>query len=327
MEEDKKNNTAEAVNGITPEKKFPSSSEAMSGVSAKPTMRNVIDAMQFQNEKQEEAIARRHKREQIINSISDGVSSIANLYFASKGAPSVQQTSLTDAAQKRYDKLAEERRKKQAEMMSYYINAFQADRQQDNVDRAYNRQVERDKADDNYRNRLHEYQVRKDERDHARQVQRDNVADEQWNKSFEYKSQRDKVEDGFRNRSLSMQGQELSLRQREYNDNNTYYMPVGNSVVAIPTAKLTHATVAGIFRLIPEPRRKEYLKQRKSSNPYGGDMPGVTSGYENPSIEDMMYAIGMEAESNQRVLGRIKNLSGEKNKNNRKRFSIKDGQR
>lgn len=325
MEEDKKNNTAEAV---TPEKKaIPSPSEAMSGVSAKPTMRNVIDAMQFQNEKQEEAIARRHKREQIINSISDGVSSIANLYFASKGAPSVQQTSLTDAAQKRYDKLAEERRKKQAEMMSYYINAFQADRQQDNVDRAYNRQVERDKADDDYRNRLHEYQVRKDERDHARQVQRDNVADEQWNKSFEYKSQRDKVEDGFRNRSLSMQGQELSLRQREYNDKNTYYMPVGNSVVAIPTVKLTHATVAGIFSLIPPNKRKEYLKQRRSSNPYGGEMPGATDGYENPSIDDMMYAIGMEAESNPRVLGRIKNLSGEKNKNNRKRFSIKDGKR
>lgn len=320
MEEDKKNNTAEAV---TPEKKaIPSPSEAMRGVSAKPTMRNVIDAMQFQNEKQEEAIARRHKREQIINSISDGVSSIANLYFASKGAPSVQQTSLTDAAQKRYDKLAEERRKKQAEMMSYYINAFQADRQQDNVDRAYNRQVERDKADDNYRNRLHEYQVRKDERDHARQVQRDNVADEQWNKSFEYKSQRDKVEDGFRNRSLSMQGQELSLRQREYNDKNTYYMPVGNSVVAIPTAKLTHATVAGIFRLIPEPRRKEYLKQRKSSDPLGG-MPGVTSGYENPSIDDMMYAIGMEAETNPNVLGRIKNLSGEKKTNNRRKISLK----
>lgn len=294
----------------TPAPSIPSSDKAMKGITGRPTLGNVIEMMQYNADKKEEAMQRKHKREQIINSIADGVSSLANLYFASKGAPSVQQTSLTEAAQKRYDKLAEDRRKKQAEMMDLYTKAYLADQQQANVDRAYRRQVARDEADDAYRNSRAKVADSQWRRSFERQLRRDNVGDSQWKQKFDYEQQQANVENSLRRQGLDLQQQDYNLRKQEYDDNNTYYMSVGGETVSIPSAKLNHATVAGIFNQIDEAKRKAYLKQRKTTNGYGQE---ITDGsYENPSIDDMMYAIGMEAEGNKKIATKIKQLAGVK---------------
>lgn len=287
---------------------IPSVDKATKGITGSPTLRNVIDVMQQNADKKEEAMQRKHKREQIINSIADGVSSLANLYFASKGAPSVQQTSLTEAAQKRYDKLAEDRRKKQAEMMDLYTKAYLADQQQANVDREYNRQVARDEADDAYRNSRAKVTDSQWRQSFERQLRRDNVVDKQWKMEYDHKQQQANVENSLRRQGLAIQQQDYNFRKQQYDDNNTYYMSVGDEIIAIPTRMLTNNTVAGIFNKIPEEKRKDYLKQRTTTD---GSWKDVTEGgYENPSIDDMMYAIGIEAEGNRDIATKIKQLAG-----------------
>lgn len=275
---------------------IPSVDKAMKGITGRPTLRNVIDVMQYNADKKEEAMQRKHKREQIINSIADGVSSLANLYFASKGAPSVQQTSLTEAAQKRYDKLAEDRRKKQAEMMDLYTKAFLADQQQENVDRAYNRQVARDEADDAYRNSRAKVTDSQWRQSFERQLRRDNVGDEQWNKDYEFNKQQANVENSLRRQGLALQQQDYNLRKQEYDDRNTYYMKTNKGMVSIPASKLNPQTVSTIYSMIPEDERKKHLKPiyGTDENGYNGNQRKVV-GYETPSIDDMMNLIGKHA--------------------------------
>lgn len=300
----------------TPAPSIPSSDKAMKGITGRPTLGNVIEMMQYNADKKEEAMQRKHKREQIINSIADGVSSLANLYFASKGAPSVQQTSLTEAAQKRYDKLAEDRRKKQAEMMDLYTKAYLADQQQANVDRAYRRQVARDEAEDAYkkeRDRVSDSQWR---RNFDRMLHRDNVGDSQWKQEFDHKQQQANVENSLRRQGLALQQQDYNLRKQEYDDNNTYTLSTKDGYVSIPTNRLTKNTVSAIFSKIPETKRKKYLKPRTSNVSNWGDVKTTDKDgdgnvlYENPSIDDMMYAIGMEYGENKEVTNEILRLKG-----------------
>lgn len=293
----------------TPAPSIPSSDKAMKGITGRPTLRNVIDVMQYNADKKEEAMQRKHKREQIINSIADGVSSLANLYFASKGAPSVQQTSLTEAAQKRYDKLAEDRRKKQAEMMDLYTKAYLADQQQANVDREYNRQVARDEADDAYRNSRAKVADSQWRQSFERQMHRDNVGDSQWKQEFDHKQQQANVENSLRRQGLAIQQQEFNQRQREYNDRNTYYLKTNKGMVSIPASKLNPQTVSTIYSMIPEDDRKKHLKPIYGDGiGYDGKQRQVV-GYETPSIDDMMNLIGQYANDDE-ISNAIHNLAG-----------------
>ena len=291
---------------------IPSVDKAMKGITGRPTLGNVIEMMQYNADKKEEAMQRKHKREQIINSIADGVSSLANLYFASKGAPSVQQTSLTEAAQKRYDKLAEDRRKKQAEMMDLYTKAYLADQQQANVDRAYNRQVARDEADDAYRNSRAKVTDSQWRQSFERQLRRDNVGDEQWNKDHEFKKQQANVENSLRRQGLALQQQDYNLRKREYDDKNTYYLNTNKGMVSIPASKLNPQTVSTIYSMIPEDERNKHLKPIYGTDEkgYNGNQRKVV-GYETPSIDDMMNLIGQYA-NDDNISDAIHNLAGVK---------------
>lgn len=69
---------------------------------------------------------RREKWKKIIAAIGDGVSSLANLYYTTKGAPNGydSKTKLSDAYQARLDKLNEERQKRHEELLNAYQKQY-----------------------------------------------------------------------------------------------------------------------------------------------------------------------------------------------------------
>ncbi|MDL2223102.1 hypothetical protein LJB98_03285 [Bacteroidales bacterium OttesenSCG-928-M11] len=89
---------------------------------------------------------KKQKREAIFAAIGDGISSLSNLYFTTKGAPNAYDPSkgMSAKAKERYDKLKTEREANQRQYMSSYLQALKMDDDTDRADRNWRRQLERD---------------------------------------------------------------------------------------------------------------------------------------------------------------------------------------
>ena len=86
------------------------------------TMRKVLDTQHEQKQKiDDEQAAKKRKRAMLWAAIGDGVSSLANLYYTTKGAPSAYdpRTSLSKQAQERYDYLDELARRDRQQRIAY----------------------------------------------------------------------------------------------------------------------------------------------------------------------------------------------------------------
>lgn len=72
---------------------------------------------------------KRHKRNQLINSIGEGISALSNLYFTTKGAPNAYEpsNSLTRKAQERYEKLKAEREAEDAQTINLMLKKYGLD--------------------------------------------------------------------------------------------------------------------------------------------------------------------------------------------------------
>lgn len=99
---------------------------------------------------------KREKWKKIIAAIGDGVSSLANLYYTTKGAPNGydSKTKLSDAYQARLDKLNEERQKRHEELLNAYQKQY-----------AMAGDMEKQKRENEYwnnKNAMLSYQLKKD---------------------------------------------------------------------------------------------------------------------------------------------------------------------
>lgn len=86
------------------------------------TMRKVLDTQHEQKQKiDDERAAKQRKRAMLWAAIGDGVSSLANLYYTTKGAPSAYdpRTSLSKQAQERYDYLDKLARSDRKQRIAY----------------------------------------------------------------------------------------------------------------------------------------------------------------------------------------------------------------
>ncbi len=138
------------------------------------TMRKVLDTQHEQKQKiDDERAAKQRKRAMLWAAIGDGVSSLANLYYTTKGAPSAYdpRTSLSKQAQERYDYLDELARRDRQQRIAY-------------VERERARQEQED-----YQNTmLGIRQQAAEEEANARRLQALQDAD-RWNKKFAFDNQ------------------------------------------------------------------------------------------------------------------------------------------
>ena len=138
------------------------------------TMRKVLDTQHEQQQKiDDERAAKQRKRAMLWAAIGDGVSSLANLYYTTKGAPSAYdpRTSLSKQAQERYDYLDELARRDRQQRIAY-------------VERERARQAQED-----YQNTmLGIRQQAAEEEANARRLKALQEAD-RWNKKFAFDKQ------------------------------------------------------------------------------------------------------------------------------------------
>jgi DUF971 family protein len=110
------------------------------------------------NEKEEE---KKQRRAQLAAAIGDGISALSNLFFTYKGAPNsyTGENNITAQNKVTYDKLKKERDEKYAQYLNGYMRAFQADQANADKERAWKRQLERDKKADEDSQKNYEFKV------------------------------------------------------------------------------------------------------------------------------------------------------------------------
>lgn len=111
---------------------------------------------------------RREARQKRFASIGDGISALANMYFTSKGAPSMYdgRNSQTERVSNRWDKLRQEREAQKKEYMNAAIRAQAMDEEYADKERSWQRQLGIDKIN---ADKIAEDQRRKDKIAEAQQ--------------------------------------------------------------------------------------------------------------------------------------------------------------
>lgn len=146
---------------------------------------------------------KKQKRAKIIAAIGDGVTALANLYFASQYAPSMYdgKHTLSTANKVRYDKLLKDREEKSAAYYNGLIRARQADAENAHRERSWQRQLGLDQeARDRYKDSI------------THRNERERIADERYTSEQEYRRGRDKESDRRSDRNYNFQVQ-------QHNDN------------------------------------------------------------------------------------------------------------
>lgn len=145
----------------------------------------------------EERIARRRKRDAIINSVGDGISALANIGTTSRYAAPLNLSSLSEANQARYNQIKAERDAKKEAYRAAYLRAAQADAAAD--------QAAKDKA-----------------AALAEAARKEAKEDHKWQTELLYKMGRAQAEDKYRSDKLKQDG-ELGRQRIQASVSNTRY--------------------------------------------------------------------------------------------------------
>lgn len=158
--------------------------------------------------------AKRARTRNVITALGDGISTLANLYYTTKGAPNMLdgKNTLSAKSQARYDKLIQDYKDNLEKYRQGRLKAEQ-------LDKEWNYRAERDKVGDEQWNKSHqlgldkfEYQKERDkvgddrytvEQEHR--AEREAKADEQWNKSFNLQKQTQQDNKQFRQDQIDAQ--------------------------------------------------------------------------------------------------------------------------
>ena len=96
---------------------------------------------------------KKQKREAIFAAIGDGISALSNLYFTTKYAPNAYNApdGLAATTKARFDKLKEERERRDREYMEGYLRAKKMDEDAERVEREWEHTLERELVTDRYK--------------------------------------------------------------------------------------------------------------------------------------------------------------------------------
>lgn len=129
-----------------------------------------------------EAERKRERRKAIFNAIGDGVSSLANLYFTTKGAPNSYNPAdnMTRKQLERYEKMLDDRKKDQEQYFNQYLRLSQLD---ENANWR-KQQVEYQKQRDN----VNDARYKEQQEQRAEQIK---TQAKQWKAQFDYQKEKD----------------------------------------------------------------------------------------------------------------------------------------
>jgi len=256
------------------------------------------------------------KRTQIISAISDGISSLANLYFASQGAPNMYdpKESMTEKNRALWDKLNKERKEDSARYATGIMNAAKLDEERANGERNYKLALEREKNDKEQWQKHFDLQQKAQEESAKLSREKFEHEKEQDRTANELAKQR--MDEATRQFNVSSQQsaqrikQESTRLQKEIQKGQvTFALGNGNGTVNVSTDALNAANVGFVFSKLPEE-----VKTTVHGEPIFDKITGQIQGYNPPSTEAMLIAIGSNVQQYTEVQDALREIAGQKQK-------------
>lgn len=141
---------------------------------------------------------KRERNRAIVSAIGDGLSALSNLYFTTKGAPSMEQPKLSEKNMARYNYLKDLRSKQEAAYNAGLMNAMDRDYQIGENDRKWKYQSDRDSLLDN------------------RYKESADAERNKWNTEFEYKKGQDALAQSNFDRKLELEREQMKADEKRW---------------------------------------------------------------------------------------------------------------
>lgn len=250
---------------------------------------------------------------------------MANLYFASQGAPNMfdYEKSASKKTQERWDKLRKEREDNAYKYSSQYLQYLMADRNQANQDRNYRLDLERMAQNRELAEAQNAIAMQKFEED-RRQAK---VKEEQWQKTFEEGARQFDATNAIQKQKVAQEAVRLAREAKK--NAMTFNLGKGRGTVTVDKDALNSESIGYLFNLLPESVRsqvhgKEIVGDIIDTDAIGNEirdkMTGKASthrgvvGYSEPTTEAMLIAIGanIDADESYEVRQAFRELAGQK---------------
>lgn len=280
------------------------------------------------------AEAKRERRSKIFSAIGDGISALANVYFASKGAPDMYdpKTSMSAKTKEYWDKLNAERKADADKYNNLLLSAYKADKADKDAKDKWQQQLEQWRIEMGRKNEAEMYKRGKDaadakyrkEKDDADRSSRENIAASQIaaaNKRAAADRSQKQVQ--FNKKMQAMYGGSGGGTKGKY----TFSLGRGKGQISVNSDAVNDANVKQIWDRLPDDvkqQAQEYYKTAKT-NEFGvpiyardenGNIREDENGnkvlvYKPLTKNEMLEVIGANLEGNPDLQNDIRELAGQ----------------
>lgn len=269
------------------------------------------------SEEELKKLRRKQKIEGIISGVSDAAQSVANLIFTHHYAPNMYnpKEGMSAKAKERFDKEKAQRDADADKYLQYALTigkmkdadkqrglqAWQTEQTLARQDRAFDA-GRQDRADDvAFRNKDYDERVRQWQANFDRQGEWHEKEGQRWERQFKESVRQFNVSAANERARINMESQRLAHSLKE--GQMTFNLGSGNGNVTLTLDKLNAQTVSRIYHtLSPE------VRDKLQGDPIVRD--GFVVGYEQPTTEAMLIAIGANVESSPATQNAIKQVAG-----------------
>lgn len=269
------------------------------------------------SEEELKKLRRKQKIEGIISGVSDAAQSVANLIFTHHYAPNMYnpKEGMSAKAKERFDKEKAQRDADADKYLQYALTigkmkdadkqrglqAWQTEQTLARQDRAFDADRQ-DRADDvAFRNKDYDERVRQWQANFDRQGEWHEKEGQRWERQFKESVRQFNVSAANERARINMESQRLAHSLKE--GQMTFNLGSGNGNVTLTLDKLNAQTVSRIYHtLSPE------VREKLQGDPIVRD--GFVVGYQQPTTEAMLIAIGANVESSPATQNAIKQVAG-----------------
>lgn len=284
---------------------------------------------------QEDKEKKQKRREAIFSAISDGINSLSNLYFTTKGAPNMYdaRNTLSDKSKARWDKLAQDYEASKKEYLNGYMRAKQADDENARDERNWRHTLDREGITDKrydediaHRDKREGIDDQRYDENIAHRDKREGIEDQRYDESIVHRNKREAVEDSHWQKQfnetirefnvssareahkLKMEGQRLHHELK--NGTVTFSLGTGKGTISISSDAINNpSNISYVFNKLPQSVRNNvhgdaiYDSRKKK-----------VVGYKEPSTDAMLIAIGANIENSPNAQIALKEMAGIKPK-------------
>lgn len=269
------------------------------------------------SEEELKKLRRKQKIEGIISGVSDAAQSVANLIFTHHYAPNMYnpKEGMSAKAKERFDKEKAQRDADADKYLQYALTigkmkdadkqrglqAWQTEQTLARQDRAFDA-GRQDRADDvAFRNKDYDERVRQWQANFDRQGEWHEEEGQRWERQFKESVRQFNVSAANERARINMESQRLAHSLKE--GQMTFNLGSGNGNVTLTLDKLNAQTVSRIYHtLSPE------VRDKLQGDPIVRD--GFVVGYQQPTTEAMLIAIGANVENSPATQNAIKQVAG-----------------